>query len=170
MEFHIRRNDKEISDIGLLHRILKCAKYVTIALSKENQPYLVSLSHGFDENRKCIYFHCAKEGKKLDYMKSNNIVWGQAVLDYGYVQGECTHLYASVHFQGRISLISDPAEKRTAVECTIKQLDDNPKELISKLTAERLTNAAIDKIVILHTTGKKSKEVNLLEKLSKTSS
>ena len=72
MTYHVRRKDKEITDIAVLKKILKSAKYVTIAFSMDNQPYLVSLSHGYDENRNCIYFHCAKEGKKLDYLKSNS--------------------------------------------------------------------------------------------------
>ena len=161
MEFHLRRKDKEIADVGLLNKILKSAKYVTIALSKENQPYLVSLSHGFDENRRCVYFHCAREGKKLEYIKSNNIAWGQAILDYGYSQGECSHRYASVHFQGRISIIADLAEKQMAIECMTRQLDNNPEELISRLNSERLKDTVIGRIDILFMTGKKSKEISL---------
>jgi len=101
MTFHVRRKDKEITDPKTLRKILKTAQYVTIAMSMDNQPYLVSLSYGYDETHNCVYFHCAKEGKKLDILKANNIVWGQALLDYGYEQGECDHMYASVHFAGK---------------------------------------------------------------------
>ena len=103
MTFHMRRKDKEITNVEVMKKILKSAKYVTLALCMDNQPYLVSLSYGYDENRNCIYFHSATEGKKLIYLKSNNIVWGQALLDYGYAEGECNHLYASVHFSGKVT-------------------------------------------------------------------
>jgi nitroimidazol reductase NimA-like FMN-containing flavoprotein (pyridoxamine 5'-phosphate oxidase superfamily) len=63
----------------------------------EDEPYLVSLSHGYDEAKNCLYFHCAPEGKKLIYQKANNKVWGQAVLDFG-VTDECDYAYTSVHF------------------------------------------------------------------------
>jgi nitroimidazol reductase NimA-like FMN-containing flavoprotein (pyridoxamine 5'-phosphate oxidase superfamily) len=87
MKYRLRRKDKEISDQTELRNILKITKYVTIALCMDNRPYLVSLSHGYDETRNCIYFHCAKAGKKIDYIKSNNTVWGQAIEDHGYAEG-----------------------------------------------------------------------------------
>lgn len=66
MTYHLKRKDLEITDVNIIKKILKSTKYVTIALSMDNKPYLVSLSHGYDEKRNCIYFHCAGEGKKLD--------------------------------------------------------------------------------------------------------
>ena len=159
MSFHVRRKDKEITDMTLLKRILRSATYVTIAFSMDNQPYLVSLSHGYDESKNCIYFHCAQEGKKLRYLESNNIVWGQALLDHGYSQGECTHLYASVHFSGTVTLITDLEAKRQAVECMIRQLDKNPEALIASLDVERLKSTVIGRIDIKQMSGKKSKEL-----------
>jgi nitroimidazol reductase NimA-like FMN-containing flavoprotein (pyridoxamine 5'-phosphate oxidase superfamily) len=160
MTFHVRRRDKEITDERLLKRILKTTKYVTIALSEDNQPYLVSLSHGYDEERHCLYFHCAREGKKLRYLKSNNAVWGQALLDYGSSEGdECTQLYASVHFSGKVILIDNFEEKRRAVECMINQLCENPQAVIADLNLDRLKNTEIGRIEIEYMSGKKSKEV-----------
>lgn len=161
MTYHIRRKDKEITDTTVLKKILKSAKYVTVALSMNNQPYLVSLSHGYDEDHNCIYFHCTKEGKKLDYLKANSTIWGQAVLDYGYSEGECDHHYASVHFQGKATLLDTLEEKRHAAECMIRQLDKNPEILISKLKTERLENTVFGRIDIDWMSGKKSKEINI---------
>lgn len=161
MSFHVRRKDKEITDETVLKRILRSAAYVTIAFSMDNQPYLVSLSHGYDESRNCIYFHCAPEGKKLSYLKTNNTVWGQALLDYGYSQGECTHLYASVHFSGTVALITDLEAKRQAVLCMIRQLDRNPEALIANLNTDRLKNTVVGRIDIKHVSGKKSKELTV---------
>jgi len=106
MSFHVRRKDREIPDSEALKKVLKSTKYVTIALCMDNEPYLVSLSPGYDEKRCCLYFHCADEGKKLVYLKANSKVWGQAVQDYG-VTDECDYAYTSVHFKGAVSLISD---------------------------------------------------------------
>ena len=161
MTFHMRRKDKEITDVRVLKKILKSAKYVTLAMSMDNQPYLVSLSHGYDENRNCIYFHCATEGKKLDYLKSNNTVWGQAMLDYGYFEGKCNHLYASVHFSGKVTFIEEPDEKRHAMECMMRHLDRNAEALIERLNPERLNKTIIGRIDIDYMSGKKSKEVTI---------
>jgi len=159
MRYHIRRMDKAISEVEEMKRILMSTEYVTIAMAKDNEPYLVSLSHGYDEANNCIYFHCAKEGKKLDYLRSNKGVWGQALLDHGYSQGECTHLYASVHFKGRVTLLKDPDEKLRALSLMARQLDDNPERLISGWRPERLAETVVGRIDIEYVTGKKSKEV-----------
>lgn len=161
--YHIRRTDKKIEDLTILKKILKTTTFITIAMSSNNQPYLVSLSHGYDEDQNCIYFHCAQEGKKLEYLRANNMVWGQALLDLGYcsAENECTHLYASVHFSGKVTFLDDIDKKRQAMICMIMQLDKNPKWLITKLKTERLRKTAIGRIDIEYMTGKKSKEVEI---------
>jgi len=161
MSFHLRRKDKEIADERLLKKILRTAKYVTIALSMNNEPYLVSLSHGYDEKKNCVYFHCAREGKKLQYLRSNNTVWGQALLDYGYSEGECTYLYASVHFSGKVTMLENLEEKREALACMIRQIDKNPETLITDLRPERLRNTVVGRIDVAYMSGKKSKEVTI---------
>lgn len=161
MTFHMRRKDKEITEIEVLKKILKSAKYMTVAMSKENQPYLVSLSYGYDEAHNCLYFHCATEGKKLDYLKANDTIWGQALLDYGYMQGECDHRYASVHFKGKVVFLTEPNEKIHAVQIMMRHLDKNPEQLIAKLNVEKLKNTLIGRIYIEIMTGKKSKELTI---------
>ncbi len=97
MLFHVRRKDREITDPAALRNVLKSTSYVTVAMSLDNESYLVSLSYGYDEANHCLYFHCASEGKKLVFLKANCRVWGQAMLDYG-VTDECDYAYCSVHF------------------------------------------------------------------------
>ena len=160
MSFHVKRKDKEITDSGTLKMVLKATKYVTLALSKDNEPYLVSLSHGYDEGRNCIYFHCASVGKKLDYLRSNNLVWGQALLDYGYAEGKCDHLYASVHFRGKVAFIDDLGEKRAAIGCMMKQVDRKPEVLMAGLDMERLKGTTICRIDIEGMSGKKSTQID----------
>ena len=96
---NIRRKEKAITHKDEMIRILQAAQYITIAMCKDNQPYLVTLSHGYDKDQHCIFFHCAREGKKIDYLAENSIVWGQALVDQGYVQGACDHLYATTQFK-----------------------------------------------------------------------
>ena len=162
MTYHLRRKDLEITDERVLKKILKSTKYVTFALSIDNQPYLVSLSHGYDENRNCIYFHCAAEGKKLDYLKTNNVVWGQALLDHGYSEGECDHRYASVHFSGKVTFIDKLDEKRLAIKCMISHLDRNPEALMSRLLdSEELKSTIVGRVDIDYMSGKKSEKVDI---------
>jgi len=119
-----------------------------------NQPYLVSLSHGYDQTKNCIYFHCAAEGKKLIYLQANSRVWGQAVLDFG-VTDECDYIYESVHFCGTIQLISDLSEKQHAFEILIHQLSRDPEKKLAQIKPEKLGNTTIGRIDIEAMTGKK---------------
>jgi uncharacterized protein len=136
-----------------MRNILKSTKYITIALCKDNEPYLVSLSHGYDEKRSCIYFHCAPEGKKLVYAKSNNKVWGQAVQDYG-VTDDCDYAYTSVHFSGRLAMIDDLREKQHAMEVIVRQLSPNPEAKLGKIKPEKLAATSMGRIDIKYMTGK----------------
>lgn len=160
MSFHVRRKDREITDTAELKQILKSTKYVTIALCMDNEPYLVSLSHGYDEKRNCLYFHCADEGKKLVYIKANNNIWGQAVQDYG-VTDECDYAYVSVHFSGKVFLIEDLVEKRHAIEVMVRQLSANPEEKLAKIKSEKLAKTTMGRIDIDCMTGKKHQHPKL---------
>jgi nitroimidazol reductase NimA-like FMN-containing flavoprotein (pyridoxamine 5'-phosphate oxidase superfamily) len=160
MSFHVRRKDREITDSDALKKVLKSTKYVTIALCMGDEPYLVSLSHGYDEAQNCIYFHCASEGKKLVYMHANNKVWGQAVQDYG-VTDECDYAYASVHFKGKIFLIDDLSEKRRAMEVMVRQLSANPEAKLATIKPEKLAVTLIGRIDISYMTGKKHQNPKL---------
>jgi nitroimidazol reductase NimA-like FMN-containing flavoprotein (pyridoxamine 5'-phosphate oxidase superfamily) len=153
MLFHVRRKDREITDPQILKTVLKTTKYVTIALCMDGEPYLVSLSHGYDETRNCIYFHCADEGKKLAYINANNKVWGQAVQDYG-VTDECDYAYTSVHFMGKVSMIHDLSEKQHAMEVLVRQLSATPEEKLAKIKIEKLAKTAMGRIDISYMTGK----------------
>jgi nitroimidazol reductase NimA-like FMN-containing flavoprotein (pyridoxamine 5'-phosphate oxidase superfamily) len=153
MSFHVRRKDREITDRDAMRKVLKSTKYVTVALCMDNEPYLVSLSHGYDEKRNCIYFHCASEGKKLVYAKANNKVWGQAVQDYG-VTDECDYAYTSIHFSGRLFLIDELNEKQHAIEVMVRQLSPNPEAKLAKIKPEKLSATTMGRIDVECMTGK----------------
>jgi nitroimidazol reductase NimA-like FMN-containing flavoprotein (pyridoxamine 5'-phosphate oxidase superfamily) len=154
MSFHARRKDREITESQALKKVLRSTKYVTIAMCMDNEPYLVSLSHGYDEAQNCLYFHCADEGKKLVYLKANSRVWGQAVLDYG-VTDECDYAYTSVHFRGTVSLIDDLREKQHGMEVMVRQLSEKPEEKLAKIKPEKLAKTTMGRIDVSCITGKK---------------
>jgi len=157
----MRRKDLEITGSNVLRKILSQAKYVTLALAMDNQPYLVSLSHGYDESRNCIYFHCANEGKKIDFLKSNNVVWGQALFDAGYREDECDHFFASVQFRGKVTLLGNIADRRQAAEHMIRQLNKNPEPRMARLKLEELEKTTFGRIDIEYMSGKKHGDFNL---------
>ncbi|RLI56674.1 MAG: hypothetical protein DRP09_05735 [Candidatus Thorarchaeota archaeon] len=156
----IRRREKAIEGHEEMVSILTEAKYITMAMCVDNEPYLVTLSHGYDREKNCIYFHCAKEGKKIDILRENNTVWGQALLDRGYAEGECDHLFATVHFRGTVTFLEDPQEKEQALRVMIHALERNPEKVASEqVSPESVERVGIGRIDIEYMTGKKSEEV-----------
>jgi nitroimidazol reductase NimA-like FMN-containing flavoprotein (pyridoxamine 5'-phosphate oxidase superfamily) len=156
----IRRKEKAIIDTNEMMNILQKTAFITIAMCENNEPYLVTLSHGYDLENNCIYFHCAREGKKIDILKKNNIVWGQALIDNGYVQGACDHLYATTQFKGRVTFVEDLSEKHHALSVMIHSLDSNPQKVIEEqLTEKTISRVRIGRIDIDYMSGKKAEKV-----------
>jgi nitroimidazol reductase NimA-like FMN-containing flavoprotein (pyridoxamine 5'-phosphate oxidase superfamily) len=118
---------------------------------------LVSLSHGYDTIRNCIYFHCANEGKKLIYISANNNTWGQAVQDYGVTE-ECDYAYTSVHFSGKISIVESLTEKQHGIEVMVRQLSANPEVKLAKIKPEKLSTTTMGRIDIDYMTGKQHRK------------
>ncbi len=153
----MRRKEKEITSKQELIDILTTTKYVTVAMCIENNPYLVTLTYGYDEKNNSLYFHCAKQGKKIDILKQNNVVWGQALMDNGYVEGKCDHLYATTQFKGTVSFIGDIDEKEKALNIMIKQQEKKPEMVMNdQITKESLKTVQIGRIDITFLSGKKS--------------
>jgi nitroimidazol reductase NimA-like FMN-containing flavoprotein (pyridoxamine 5'-phosphate oxidase superfamily) len=157
---NMRRKEKEIRDIDEINRILDSTQYITLAMCDQNRPYLVTLSHGFDLEKNCLYFHCASSGKKIDILKSNPRIWGQAFVDRGYADGQCDHLYESVHFQGLVTFIETVSEKRHALRVMIQHLEENPDQVMARqLNEKAVKKVAIGRIDIQKVYGKRSEMV-----------
>jgi uncharacterized protein len=160
VKYHMRRGDKEIKYKAKLEKILRETNYVTLALSKGGEPYAVAISHSYDAEANCLYFHCASEGRKLDYMRANPIVSGLALIDHGYSKGNCSHLYVSAVFKGHIEWIEDLEGKKKAMKHMIEKQDSNPAPILARLTnADSLNKTVVGKIILEELTGKKSAEV-----------
>jgi uncharacterized protein len=123
MHYSMRRKDREISDRGEMMDVIRAGKYAVIALCRESEPYLVTMSYGFDEATESFYFHGAKKGQKIDFLKVNPNACLTVIQDKGYQTGHCTHAYRSVIVRGKMRLVEDPEERVTAIRCMIDQLE-----------------------------------------------
>lgn len=142
--YHMRRTDKEMLDPTQQIIPLREAQFITLALCAGNEPYLVTLNHGFDEKANCLYFHCAQDGKKIDILQANPIVWGQALIDLGYQQGRCDHLYHTTHFKGRVTFLNSIREKTHALHVMVHHIETNPEKILD----EQLKPSSIEKVRI----------------------
>lgn len=66
------RKDKEITSRLEIDQVINAALVCRMAFARENEPYLVPLSFGYDGSR--LYFHSARKGRKLDFIQANKRV------------------------------------------------------------------------------------------------
>jgi nitroimidazol reductase NimA-like FMN-containing flavoprotein (pyridoxamine 5'-phosphate oxidase superfamily) len=121
----MKRKEKEITDKVEILNILKQQKYTTISMCHENEPYLVTLSYGYDKSKNAFYFHCAKDGQKIDFIKANPDVCGTVIEDNGYAPG-CGQAFRSIVYMGKFTIIEDLQEKIYGFNVILNQLEADP--------------------------------------------
>jgi len=132
-KYHMHKKDREIKDKEVFIEILKEGKYTTIAMCRNNEPYVVTINYGLDESKQTLYFHCAKKGLKTDFIKANPQVCATVIEDKGYKMNECEHGYRTVVFWGKMSVIEDLEEKKHGMDVLLHHLEDNPDPLKKRL-------------------------------------
>lgn len=151
----MRRKEKEITDIKEIEDIINRAQICRLGLCKDQQPYIVPMNYGYED--KCFYFHCAKEGKKLDIIKNNpNVCFeleADTVHSYDEEACKCTMHYKSVIGWGKAEPIEDEKEVLHALNLIMKHYVD--KESFT-YTEKALKAVAVFKVEVLEMTGKKS--------------
>lgn len=125
-EYHLRKKEKEISDKNEINEILKNGKYAIIGFSANNDPYLVTLSYGYDMQNERLYFHCALKGQKIDYLTKNPKVCATVIEDKGYVKDFCEHKYSSLIIRGSIRVVDELDEKKHGLDVLLNHLEENP--------------------------------------------
>ncbi|HLP04122.1 MAG TPA: pyridoxamine 5'-phosphate oxidase family protein [Paludibacter sp.] len=129
----INRPDREVVSDFEIRELLLNGKFCVVSMCRNEEPYVVTLSYGYDPASKCLYMHCAPEGMKIDFIRANPRVCGTVIEDGGYVAGECAHNYRTVVFRGKMSVVVDPEEKRHGMEILLKQLEKNPRVVEQKM-------------------------------------
>lgn len=154
----MRRIEKEISNREELIEILKSGKYTIISLCKENEPYIITLSYGYDESKHALYFHCAKEGQKIDFIKANPHICGTVIEDNGYENG-CGQAFRSIVFRGKMVIVEAFDEKKKGLDILINHLEKDPNPIKNKFLKKENTyeNLGMLRLDITDISGKEEK-------------
>jgi uncharacterized protein len=155
--YHPKRKRDEITDDHEINRLLMNGKYVTIAMSKGNMPYVVTLSYGYDKSNNCLYFHCANQGDKLDHIRVNDNVCGTIIEDRGYLETKCDHAYSSLIIRGQMVIVADLEEKRHGLGVLLNHLEKDPKPILERNIKDDKSydGVTILKLIISSIIGKK---------------
>ena len=157
MENKMRRKDKEITDQSSISEIIKNCQICRLGLVKSNLPYIVPVSFGYDGD--AVYFHTAKEGKKIEYIEANNSVCFEfecGVRVFPDQDGPCkwTFSFQSVIGYGKIYELTGQKEKAKGLKQIVAQYSDSEWSIDER----KLGNLRVWKIAIENLTGKQSKD------------
>ena len=150
----MRRQEREIRDEAEIQEILEKGLVCRLGLYDGQYPYVVPLNYGYRNG--CMYFHCAREGKKTDILKKNDRVCIEVDIDFRIVQGETpcrwTAKYRSVIGFGRARIIDDEREKKAGLDVIMAHYGGQGGEYDVK----SLQRTCVIEVVIESMTGKQS--------------
>lgn len=151
----MRRNDREITDEKAIEAFIAGEQILRVGFYDEGEVYIVPVSYGYarDKEGYTFYFHGAKAGRKYELAKASPIVGFELDGKYKPIEGETACRYSasfqSVIGTGRLSLVTDRAEKIAGLDLIMKQVsgkegftyDEKTLEAtaVFRLRAEKLT-------------------------------
>ena len=153
----MRKKDREIKDAQELEEILQKADVCRIAFAVDGTPYIVSMNFGYAwKDNLILYFHCAKEGKKLELMKRNNMVCFEMDVDHELIQSEnaCEWgmKYRSIVGLGILENVTDEEEKKKGLDCIMEHYGFKGKK---EYNEKALNLTEVLKLTTTEFTGKK---------------
>jgi nitroimidazol reductase NimA-like FMN-containing flavoprotein (pyridoxamine 5'-phosphate oxidase superfamily) len=128
-----------------------------VAFADNNMPYIVTMNFGYSGgDHPSFYFHCAKEGKKIEMMRKNNFVCFELDTDHEIYSGEngCDWgmKFSSVVGYGKISLLEERESRINGLDCIMSHYSDRPKFSYDERV---LSNTTILRLEIEEMTGKR---------------
>lgn len=151
----MRRNDKKITREDIIREILDDAKVCRLALSVDNVPYIVPVNYAYQNN--CIYIHSALEGKKIEYLKKNNLVCFEIEDESTVIPGEkaCdwSVRYRSLIGYGHAHVIESREEKIEGMNIFMSKFAQTDNHIYDE---SHFNHMVILRIDITHISGKQS--------------
>jgi nitroimidazol reductase NimA-like FMN-containing flavoprotein (pyridoxamine 5'-phosphate oxidase superfamily) len=146
----MRKAEREIKDRGELEDVIRRAEVCRLGMVDHGEAYIVPMNFGYRDG--CMYFHCAREGRKLDMIRKNPKVCFELEADVCLVKGEkaCqwSTSFESVIGWGTATIVLDEKEVREGLEVLLAHYTEGPYDfdpgslsltVLIKLKVERMT-------------------------------
>lgn len=149
----MRRFKQQISDEECAEILISEPRGVLSVIGDEGYPYGIPMDHWYSEADGKLYFHCAKEGHKLDAIRACDKV-SFCVMDKGFRrEGEWALNIRSVVVFGRIKVVEDEA-KRIEIGTNLCRKFTDDKSYIEHEVKNALPRALCLELIPEHITGK----------------
>ena len=159
-EIDMRRKDREIADINDKMAIIAECKVCRLGLSENNLPYIIPLNYGykFEKDKLTLFFHGAKNGKKIKMIQNNNNACFEIDCDGKLIERDkpsnYSYEYKSIIGFGKIFFLETNEEKTNGLNYLMKH--QTGKDIIYSFTEDELSNVCVYKMIVEEFTGKKN--------------
>ncbi len=150
----MRRKDRQLTVEESIEILLKGETGYLSTISANGYPYTVPLNYIFFND--CIYFHCAKEGHKIDNIVECNKVSFCVARDIENLPEEFSTNYKSVILFGRAKEVIETEKSEALLEIIKKYSNQFVKKGIDHIEQAK-GSTSVFKINIEHMTGKARK-------------
>jgi nitroimidazol reductase NimA-like FMN-containing flavoprotein (pyridoxamine 5'-phosphate oxidase superfamily) len=153
----MRRNKQLLSKEETIEILEACTSGVLGVTGDDDYPYTVPLSYAYKDNK--LFFHCAKEGHKIDGITRNDKVTF-CIIEKDEVKPEkfSTHFRSVIVF-GRARILTEDNERRYALECLVEKYSPDYIEEGQREIDRDWDRVCVVEVKIEHMTGKAAKEI-----------
>ena len=123
----------------------------------DDYPYTVPISYACKGDR--LFFHCAKEGHKIDGIKKNDKVSFCVISQDEVMQKTFTTHFRSVIVFGRARILTEDAERQGALECLVEKYSPNFIKEGQQEIKDGWNRVCLVEVKIEHMTGKAAIEI-----------
>lgn len=147
----MRRKDREVTNMNQIHNIINHCHCCRLGFYDKGEVYIVPLNFGYElvDGRMALYFHSAKEGRKIELISKVNTIGFEMDTDYELKEGEtaCSHSarFQSIIGTGEITFVNQTAEKENALQVI---MNHNTKKKDWQFTEEMLNAVCIFKVIV----------------------
>lgn len=157
--FRDMRRKKQLLPQDMTEEILRRGTSGVLALAGDGgYPYAVPISYVYDGEK--LYFHCAKNGHKLDAIRREDKASFCVIAQDRIVPEEFTTYFRSVIAFGRIRVLEDETERQSAIEkLALKYAPDSTLEDRQREIQREWIPLCMLEMTIDHLTGKEAIEL-----------
>lgn len=151
------RKNKQISEKECIELLTNETRGVLAVNGDEGYPYSMPMNHFYNAEDGCIYFHCGREGHRVDSLRRSDKV-SFCVCEQGYRdEGDWAYNVRSVIVFGKIDIIDDISEV-ARITTLLSRKFTHDEEYIKKEISSFGKQTLLLKLTPEHICGKRVKE------------
>lgn len=143
----MRRSDREVTTPDVIWRIIEEGLVMHLAILDPNDKlYATCVHYGFIREKNLIYFHGAMKGRKAETLAIHpeaafQVIGRTEMVPNPSRPGYSLGIYRSVMGNGRVRVVTDLEEKRSAIRCLHEHYGDTADDYeVSDVTLEKVVN------------------------------